>query len=121
MGGMHAAQAGGTAAGVASAHSFWLRGTTVSGLNPKALLLMFWIVPQFTRPAAEWPLTLQLAVLGFSFVGMAALSYLVMGFSAQKLLVGRPTVARVSSLAAGVVMVLLGVSMYVEKGVELLA
>ena len=44
------------------------QGAGVSGLNPKGLLVLVVLLPQFTDAAGAWPIPVQLAVLGLIFV-----------------------------------------------------
>jgi hypothetical protein len=47
-----------------------------SGLNPKGMLLLFAVRPQFVARTAPWPVTLQLAVLGAVHIVAWGLVYL---------------------------------------------
>ncbi len=95
---------GGPAAGDAaptSRRGAVLRGIGVSALNPKSLLFFVAFLPQFARPSASWPLTVQLIVLGGVWVVLIAGFYTVLGWSATRTLSGRPTLARTVSRMAG--------------------
>ena len=112
---------GGAAAGAAVAASVdrpWLRlaqGAGVSGLNPKGLLVLVVLLPQFTDAAGAWPIPVQLAVLGLIFVGSCALVYSVVGVSARAVLRARPTALNVVSRVSGAAMVVLAVVLVVEQ------
>lgn len=96
----------------------WLRlaqGAGVSGLNPKGLLVLVVLLPQFTDAASEWPIPVQLAVLGLIFVGSCALVYSVVGVSARAVLRARPTALTVVSRVSGAAMVVLAVVLVVEQ------
>lgn len=92
-----------------------LEGMAVSGLNPKGLLVFVAMLPQFTDPAARWPMPVQLAVLGLTFVGTCAMVYPCVGVGAQALLRARPAVSRVVSRVSGVSMILVGALLVVER------
>ena len=51
------------------------KGAGVSGLNPKVFLLFLALLPQFTDPDADWPLAVQIAVLGLLHVANCAVIY----------------------------------------------
>lgn len=100
----------------------WLRllqGAGVSGLNPKGLLVLVVLLPQFTDAAGAWPIPVQLAVLGLIFVGACALVYSVVGFGARTVLRLRPSAMRVVSRVSGAAMVVLAVVLVVEQVVHL--
>ena len=44
-----------------------VRGIGVSGLNPKGLLVLLALLPQFANPRGSWPLSAQLGLLGLVF------------------------------------------------------
>ncbi|MGI9822886.1 LysE family translocator [Agromyces sp. Marseille-Q5079] len=101
----------------------WLRlaqGAGVSGLNPKGLLVLVVLLPQFTDAAGAWPIPAQLAVLGLIFVGSCALVYSVVGVSARAVLRARPTALNVVSRVSGAAMVVLAVVLVVEQVSHLL-
>ncbi|BDZ54069.1 LysE family translocator [Agromyces marinus] len=110
------ADAGGARA-VASARP-WLRlaqGAGVSGLNPKGLLVLVVLLPQFTDAAGSWPIPVQLAVLGLIFVAACALVYSVVGYGARTVLRMRPSAMRVVSRVSGASMIVLAVVLVVEQ------
>lgn len=98
-----------------------VRGSGVSALNPKGLLIFLAILPQFTRPEASWPLAAQLAALGGVFTAICALFYLALGFAADRILGSRPRVARITARVAGTAMILVGLVLIAERVVELVA
>jgi len=105
------------AAGRADARP-WLRlaqGAGVSGLNPKGLLVLVVLLPQFTDAAGAWPIPLQLAVLGLIFVGSCALVYSVVGMGAKAVLRARPSAMRIISRVSGGAMVALAFVLVVEQ------
>ncbi|RXZ72921.1 LysE family translocator [Agromyces albus] len=96
----------------------WLRlaqGAGVSGLNPKGLLVLVVLLPQFTDAASSWPIPLQLAVLGLIFVGSCALVYSVVGMSARAVLRFRPSAMRIISRISGGAMIVLAVALVGEQ------
>ncbi|MFB9310986.1 threonine/homoserine/homoserine lactone efflux protein [Agromyces hippuratus] len=96
----------------------WLRlvqGAGVSGLNPKGLLVLVVLLPQFTDAAGAWPIPVQLAVLGLIFVGSCALVYFVVGMGARTVLRARPSAMRLVSRISGAAMVVLAVVLVVEQ------
>lgn len=96
----------------------WARlaqGAGVSGLNPKGLLVLVVLLPQFTDAAGSWPIPVQLAVLGLIFVGSCALVYSVVGLGARAVLRARPTAMRVISRVSGAAMIVLAAMLVVEQ------
>ena len=96
----------------------WLRlvqGAGVSGLNPKGLLVLVVLLPQFTDAASAWPIPLQLAVLGLIFVGSCALVYSVVGMGARAVLRVRPSAIRILSRVSGAAMIVLAVWLVAEQ------
>lgn len=101
-----------------SATNPWLRlaqGAGVSGLNPKGLLVLVVLLPQFTDTAGAWPIPVQLAVLGLIFVGSCAIVYSVVGAGAKAVLRSRPTALNVVSRVSGAAMVVLAVVLVAEQ------
>ncbi|GAA1752517.1 LysE family translocator [Agromyces humatus] len=103
---------------VALAARPWVRlaqGAGVSGLNPKGLLVLVVLLPQFTDAAGAWPIPVQLAVLGLIFVASCALVYSVVGMSARTVLRFRPSAMRIISRISGAAMIVLAVVLVVEQ------
>lgn len=122
------AVAGGESTASAAARSAetppWRRlaqGAGVSGLNPKGLLVLVVLLPQFTDAAGAWPIQLQLVVLGLIFVASCALVYSVVGMSAKAVLRSRPSAMRLVSRISGAAMVVLAVVLVVEQAVHLVS
>jgi threonine/homoserine/homoserine lactone efflux protein len=102
----------------------WLRllqGAGVSGLNPKGLLVLVVLLPQFTDAAGAWPIPVQLAVLGLIFVAACALVYSAVGFGARTVLRLRPSAMRIVSRVSGAAMIVLAAVLVVEQAVHLLS
>lgn len=97
-----------------SAQQFWT-GAGISGLNPKALLTYVVLLPQFTAADNSWPMMIQLGVLGLIHTFNCVLVYLMVGFSARKVLGTRPAVARWVSRASGIVMIVIAVTLVGEQ------
>ena len=94
----------------------WLtKGVCVSGLNPKVFLLFLALLPQFTDPRSDWPVSLQILFLGaIHIVGCGAV-YLLVGFGAQAVLKTRPNAAQWMSRFSGCAMVVIAISVVVEQ------
>lgn len=94
----------------------WLtKGVCVSGLNPKVFLLFLALLPQFTDPRSDWPVSLQILFLGaIHIVGCGAV-YLLVGFGAQAVLKTRPNAAQLMSRFSGCAMVVIAISLVVEQ------
>jgi len=96
----------------------WLRlvqGAGVSGLNPKGLLVLVVLLPQFTDAAGAWPIPVQLAVLGLIFVASCGVVYTVVGLGSRAVLRARPSAMRTLSRVSGAAMVLLAGWLVVEQ------
>jgi threonine/homoserine/homoserine lactone efflux protein len=101
-----------------SAVRYLARGAGVSALNPKGLLIFLSILPQFTRPAAAWPLPAQMAALGGVFIVICALVYLPLGHAAHRILGARPAMAGITTRVAGAAMILVGVALIAEHAIQ---
>lgn len=96
----------------------FLRGFGVSGLNPKGLLLVVALLPQFLTPGG-WPEWLQLLTLGSLHILDCAILYTIVAFLARRLLRSRPRATVVITKLAGVAMILVGGSMLVERALTI--
>ncbi|WP_328431712.1 LysE family translocator [Streptomyces sp. NBC_00453] len=87
----------------------FLRGATISGLNPKGLLLYLSVLPQFlvTR-GAHPPVAVQTAVLGLLHMACCAAVYLTVGLLSRALLAARPRAARAVTRTSGAAMLGIG-------------
>jgi threonine/homoserine/homoserine lactone efflux protein len=90
------------------------RGVGVSGLNPKGLLLFIALLPQFTDSQWDWPVAVQISLLGLVFTLTCAAFYALIGLFAQTVLHARPTAARVVSRLSGAGMIAIGASLLLE-------
>lgn len=97
----------------------WLRwaikGTCVSGLNPKVFLLFLALLPQFTEPTASWPVPAQIIALGLVHAFSCGLVYLLVGFGSQAVLKTRPAAARFVSRFSGTAMIIIASLLLVEQ------
>lgn len=92
-----------------SSRAILARGVGVSALNPKGMLVLLALLPQFASPHASWPLAVQLGVLGLVFMLSCGAFYLCLGSFARKILHGRPAAARAVARFSGAAMAVLGV------------
>src|ERR1700751_1186217 len=99
----------------ASNRALLVRGIGVSGLNPKGLLVLLALLPQFANPRGSWPLSAQLGLLGLGFTLSCALFYLGLGSSARKVLHTRPRAAAALSRLSGAAMFVIGALLLAER------
>lgn len=92
-----------------------LKGMGVSGLNPKVLLLILALLPQFVDDASPVPAIVQLVVLGTIHLFNCAFVYMSVSFGAQKVLLMNPMVAKVFTRFSGFAMLLITAIMLVEQ------
>ena len=92
-----------------------VKGIGVSGLNPKGLLVFLALLPQFVSPRGSWPLAAQLGILGLVFTLSCAVFYLSMGSVIRRILIARPTVARVITRVSGAAMIVIGALLLAER------
>ncbi|MXM68099.1 LysE family transporter [Streptomyces sp. HUCO-GS316] len=94
----------------------FLRGATISGLNPKGLLLYFSLLPQFLfTGGARLPVAAQTAVLGLLHMACCAAVYLTVGVTARAVLVARPAAARAVVRTSGAAMLGIGAFLLVQR------
>ena len=103
------------ATGAASPFSSFLRGAGVSGFNPKGLLVLVALVPQFTTARGGWAPAAQMLLLGGLFVATCAIVYLTVAVLARKLLASRPRSTVVLARVSAVAMTLIGLSLLAER------
>jgi len=92
-----------------------VKGTCVSGMNPKVFLLFLALLPQFTNPHARLPVALQILALGLIHIASCAVVYLLVGFSAQAVLQTRPLAARLVSRFSGIAMIAIALVLIAEQ------
>ncbi|WP_369389987.1 LysE family translocator [Streptomyces sp. CG1] len=94
----------------------FLRGATISGLNPKGLLLYLSVLPQFlTLKGAHLPIPAQTATLGLLHMACCAAVYLSVGALSRALLAARPVAARAVTRTSGAAMLGIGAILLVER------
>jgi threonine/homoserine/homoserine lactone efflux protein len=102
-----------------SARARFLRGAGVSGINPKGVLLLLALLPQFVSPHG-WPAPVQMGVLGSLHLLDCAVVYLLVALAARRVLGSRPRASVVVTKVSGVLMVLIGTGLLAEQVVPLL-
>jgi threonine/homoserine/homoserine lactone efflux protein len=98
-----------------TALSWSLRGFTISGLNPKALLLFVALLPQFTSRHETWPMSAQIGLLGLVHILNCAVVYSIVGVGSKVVLRTRPAVARRVSQVSGAAMAGIAIVLIAEQ------
>lgn len=98
----------------ANALAQFARGSGVSGINPKGLLLLLALLPQFTSPGG-WPSSLQMLALGALHIINCAAVYFTVAVLARRILRSRPGATVVVTTLAGVAMTFIGGALLVER------
>ncbi|WP_328362689.1 LysE family translocator [Streptomyces sp. NBC_00445] len=94
----------------------FLRGATISGLNPKGLLLYLSVLPQFlVTGAGQLPVPVQTATLGVLHMACCAAVYLTVGLLARAVLGTRPSAARAVTRTSGAAMLGIGAFLLVQR------
>lgn len=93
----------------------FVRGVGVSGLNPKGLLIFLALLPQFTNPAASWPVAGQIGILGLAFIATCAIFYFILGSVARTVLHARPPIACGVSRLSGAAMIVIGAALLMDR------
>ncbi|MBD0840202.1 MULTISPECIES: LysE family translocator [unclassified Streptomyces] len=94
----------------------FLRGATISGMNPKGLLLYLSVLPQFlTTRGDHLPVALQTTVLGLLHMACCAAVYLAVGVGARAVLGARPAAARAVTRTSGAAMLGIGAFLLVQR------
>ncbi|MFF4802447.1 LysE family translocator [Streptomyces sp. NPDC001351] len=99
----------------ASRARVFLRGATISGLNPKGLLLYLSVLPQFLTTHGNLPVPVQTATLGLLHMGCCAAVYLTVGLGARAVLGARPSAARAVTRTSGAAMLGIGAFLLVQR------
>ncbi|RLZ03624.1 lysine transporter LysE [Kocuria tytonicola] len=97
----------------------FVKGIGVSTLNPKGLLLLMALLPQFVSPQG-WSSTGQMLVLGGLHILNCAAVYFAVALLSRRLLGSRPGAGTVMAKLAGVMMLVVGLGILGEKAAELL-
>src|SRR6266498_2861186 len=92
-----------------------VKGVGVSGLNPKGLLIFLALLPQFTNPAAGWPVAGQIGILGLAFMATCAVFYFILGSLARTVRHARPAIGRIVSRLSGVAMIAIGPALLLDR------
>jgi len=93
----------------------FLRGATISGLNPKGLLLYLSVLPQFLTTRGGLPVPAQTATLGLLHMACCAAVYLSVGLGARAVLGARPSAARAVTRTSGAAMLGIGAFLLVQR------
>lgn len=111
-----AAVTGGGGDEAAAHRRVFLQGALVGITNPKAIVLLAAVLPQFTNPAAGSPAT-QMLVLGMAFVVLAAVCDSVWGLvagAARTWLATSPARMRRLGGTGGILMILMGAGLAIS-------
>ncbi len=95
--------------------SWLIKGICVSGLNPKVFLFFLALLPQFIDQNSEWSVAMQIITLGLIHIFSCGIVYLIVGFSAYKLLGTRPKAAQVVTRVSGALMILISTILLLEQ------
>ncbi|GHH07117.1 LysE family translocator [Streptomyces lanatus] len=94
----------------------FLRGATISGMNPKGLLLYLSVLPQFLLTKGDHlPVPAQTAALGLLHMACCAAVYLTVGLGARAVLGARPAAARAVTRTSGAAMLGIGAFLLVQR------
>lgn len=96
----------------------FFKGIGVSGLNPKGLLVLLALLPQFTSKSNTWPVAAQLALLGIVFAATCGVIYFCLGIFTSKILSTNPKIASAVTRFAGAAMVTIGVLLLFERFIK---
>ncbi|MDN0194052.1 LysE family translocator [Streptomyces sp. S.PNR 29] len=100
----------------ASRARVFTRGATISGLNPKGLLLYLSVLPQFLATGeGHLPVPVQTAALGLLHMACCAAVYLAVGVAARAVLGARPAAARAVIRTSGAAMLGIGAFLLVQR------
>ena len=86
----------------------YLRGMGVSGINPKAMLMLLVLLPQYLTPDG-WSSTAQTGLLGSIFILEVVVIYFGVALFARSLLLGRPRLNTAVTAFSGVLLSSFGV------------
>jgi threonine/homoserine/homoserine lactone efflux protein len=95
-----------------------IRGFATSGLNPKGLLLLLALLPQFTSRNCPWTISQQIGAMGIVHLGNCAIVYTLVGVGSKIVLRTRPKVARMISQVSGAAMIVIAVLLLVEQSLS---
>lgn len=92
---------------------FW-RGAGVSGLNPKAIILLLAVLPQFRSRAADWPTQAQMLVLGGVYIATMTAVYAAIALLARRVLRSRPRARTLVTRLSGAALTLFGAALLAQ-------
>lgn len=93
----------------------WFRkGITISLLNPKVIMLIIAILPQFIHPQSSWGVPLQITVLGGIHYATCLVIYLTVGYGMQYLLSIYPQATNYVNYLSGFAMASIGLLLLVD-------
>ncbi|WP_085633446.1 MULTISPECIES: LysE family translocator [unclassified Pseudomonas] len=99
------------ATGALRGMDWYVKGTLVSGLNPKGLLFFVAFLPPWTSAQASWGIPAQLLALGLVYTASCSVIYTLVGLGAERTLRTRPDAARLIGRVSGVIMLVLAASL----------
>lgn len=102
-------------AGQTSTWGQFARGVGLSVINPKGILLLIALLPQFTSATTGWTPTSQMLTLGAGQLAGLLVIYFALALLARRLLGSRPRAGKIVAKASGAIMVLIGLSILVEQ------
>lgn len=102
-------------AGQTSTWGQFVRGVGLSVINPKGILLLIALLPQFTSPTTGWAPTSQMLTLGAIQIAGLLITYFALALLARRLLGSRPCAGKIVMKASGAIMALIGLSILVEQ------
>lgn len=94
--------------------SLFVKGAGVSGINPKGLLLLLALLPQFVSPQG-WAVSTQMLLLGSLHLLDCAVVYFLVAIAARRVLRARPAAASLVRRASGILMILIASGVIVEQ------
>jgi len=100
-----------------SAGGAFMQGAGISAINPKGLLLLLALLPQFTSPSGWTPFA-QMIVLGSSHLANCAVVYFAAAHLARRVLHARPSAMLFVTRLSGVAMSLIGLAVIGEQIVK---
>jgi threonine/homoserine/homoserine lactone efflux protein len=90
----------------------------ISSFNPKLILLLLALLPQFVHAESAWPVTLQIMMLGAVHALSCCGVYLAVGLAAQRVLGSRPGAALVVSRVSGALMLGIALLLLAERAMH---
>jgi threonine/homoserine/homoserine lactone efflux protein len=92
----------------------FLRGMGTSGINPKGMLLLLAILPQFTTTTG-WPLPAQMLTLGALHLANCVVIYSLVALGSQRALRTHPKASLIMMRVSGIAMTVIGLSIVIEN------